>query len=167
MKIIVFSDSHGKNDEMRRIMLMHKDAYAFLHLGDGAPGFLTLCRENALAGFAVKGNCDFFSGEHHLENSMVLTFGAFRFFLCHGDAYAVDWSTTRLALAAKERGCQVALYGHTHVGDNTYLPPKDENDAPLYLFNPGSISRPRDNTASFGVIEIKNDQILLNVAKLR
>lgn len=167
MKIIVFSDSHGKNDGMRRVMLMHRDAYAFLHLGDGAPGFLTLCRELSLAGFAVRGNCDFFTGEHVLEDSMVLTFEGFRFLLTHGDAYGVNWTETSLALAAKEKGCHVALYGHTHVGVNRYLPPRDDSDTPLYLFNPGSISRPRDVGPSFGIIEIKNSQLLLNVAKLR
>lgn len=167
MKLIVFSDSHGKNDTMRRIMRVHSDAYAFLHLGDGAPMFLALCREMGVAGFAVKGNCDFFTGDYPLEDSMTLTFDSVKMFLTHGDAYGVNWSTTRLALAAKEEGCQVALYGHTHVGENRYLPPVDERDTPLYLFNPGSISRPRDDGASFGVIEIRNGQLLLNIAKVK
>ena len=165
MKLIVFSDSHGKTDTMRRIMRMHADAYAFLHLGDGAPSFLALCREMSFACFAVKGNCDFFTGDYPLDKSMVLTFDGVKIFLTHGDAYGVNFSTTRLALAAKEAGCRIALYGHTHVGEETYLPPLDENDTPLSIMNPGSVEKPRDKYASYGVIEIKNEQILLNVAK--
>lgn len=166
MKLIVFSDSHGKTDNMRRIMHMHADAYAFLHLGDGAPSFLSLCREMSLAGFAVKGNCDFFTGDYPLEKHMTLTFDGVKLFLTHGDDYGVNFSTTRLALAAKEADCQIALYGHTHVGKDEYLSPLDENDKPLYILNPGSTDKPRDNKASYGIIEIKNGQILTNIAKV-
>ena len=165
MKLIVFSDSHGKTDAMQRIIRKHPDAYCFLHLGDGAPSFLTLCRECGVAGFAVKGNCDFFTGDHLLEKSMTLTFDGIKFFLTHGDAYGVNFSNTRLALAAKEAGCQVALYGHTHIGESVYLPPVDEQDTPIWIMNPGSIARPRDSVYSYGVIEIQNRQILMNIAK--
>ena len=78
----------------------------------------------------------------------------------------MNYSTTRLALAAKEEGCRIALYGHTHIGEEHYLPPLDDNDTPLILFNPGSIAKPRDNKASFGVIEIQNGEILTNIAKV-
>ena len=166
MKLIVFSDSHGKTDTLRRIMRTHADAHAFLHFGDGAPSFLALCRELTLAGFAVKGNCDFFTGDYPLEKSMTLTFDGVKLFLTHGDSYGVNFSTTRLALAAKEQGCKIALYGHTHVGEETYLPPLDETDTPLYIMNPGSTDKPRDSRASYGIIEIQNGQILMNIAKI-
>lgn len=166
MKILVFSDSHGKNDTMRRLMLANRDAL-FLHLGDGAPDFLSLCRQLQVGGYAVRGNCDFFGGEGGLSRSLTQTFDGFRFFLTHGDAYNVNWSTERLVWAAKEAGCQVALYGHTHVGENRYLPAADENDTPLYLFNPGSIALPRDGKASYGVIELVNGQIALRHVLLR
>lgn len=166
MKIVVFSDSHGQDYALERVMRLHKDAYCFLHLGDGAAGFLSLCRTLGVAGHAVKGNCDFFTGEFHLTKTATLTFDGIKFFLTHGDTFGVNWSKENLVYAAKEQGCGVALYGHTHVGFNQYLPAADENDTPIYLFNPGSISQPRDGTASYGLIWVDGENILLNVVKL-
>ena len=48
MKIIVVSDSHGREENLKRVIEMHRNADVFLHLGDGAPGFLSLCRTMAL-----------------------------------------------------------------------------------------------------------------------
>lgn len=166
MKLLVFSDSHGKDDVMRRLMLANRDA-CFFHLGDGAASFLSLCRDLSCGGYAVKGNCDFFTGDYALPRCQSVTLEGFRFFLTHGDAYAVNYSRDRLAFAAKEAGCHVALYGHTHVSENRYLPAESETDSPLYLFNPGSISRPRDGKASYGVIELVNRQIHLRVVPLK
>lgn len=165
MKIVVFSDSHGKDALMRRIMLRHRDAY-FFHLGDGAPSFLSLCRDMTLPGFAVRGNCDFFEGEFPLEPTQVVTLEGYRFFLTHGHAYGVKGGFCgRLARAAREAGCQVALFGHTHLRLNRYLS-GTEGEAPLYLFNPGSISQPREGGPSYGVIEIVKGQLLLNLAEV-
>ncbi len=166
MKLVVFSDSHGHNDRMRSVIRMQKNADAFLHLGDGAPDFLFLCEEASVTGFAVRGNCDLCSTHRRLEKTMTLTFEGVRLFLTHGDGYQVNWSTVPLSLAAKEAACLVALYGHTHIAENRYLPPMDENDRPLYLFNPGSISKPRDGAPSYGVIELNMGQVLLNTVKL-
>ena len=49
--------------------------------------------------------------------------------------------------AARENGCRVALYGHTHKGETHY-------DEGIYVMNPGSPSAPRDGRASYGVIDI-------------
>ena len=35
MKILVFSDSHGKYDNMQKAVNLHPDAKYILHLGDG------------------------------------------------------------------------------------------------------------------------------------
>ena len=35
-------------------------------------------------------------------------------FCCHGHRYGVKSGLARLAARAKELGCEVALYGHTH-----------------------------------------------------
>lgn len=162
MKILVFSDSHGKDDAMRRLMLANREA-VFFHLGDGAPSFLALSRELGVASFAVCGNCDIFTGEFPLEKNLTVTLENYRFFLTHGDAFGVGGDLARLTAVARREGCQAALFGHTHVGMTRYLPPEEEK-TPLYLFNPGSIARPRDGRLSYGVIEIVKGQILFNIA---
>lgn len=168
MTIIVFSDSHGSDFEMAAIIRREKRrADCFLHLGDGAVSFLELCDECGVLGYAVKGNCDFFLKGRDIPPSRVLTFEGISLLLCHGDAYGVGWSTDRLALSAKERGCRIALYGHTHIADNRYLPPNNDTDSPLYVLNPGSIARPRDGKApSYARIDTDGKNILLNIVRL-
>ena len=165
MKIVVFSDSHGYDYDMERLIRKHSDAYCFFHLGDGAPAFLTLCGRLGVIGHAVKGNCDLFTGEHDIRPTATVTLGRFSFFLTHGDRYGVNWSKENLVYAAKERGCNVAIYGHTHVAHQQYIPAADENDKPVYLFNPGSISRPRDGAPSYGIIDFEGDNILFNTVR--
>ena len=167
MTIIVFSDSHGSDFEMRRIIeLQKRHAHCFLHLGDGAVSFLALCEELGVLGYAVRGNCDFFLKGYRILDSSVLHFEGLSLYMTHGDAVGVGFSTTALTLAAKEQGCKIALYGHTHVADTRYLPPVDDTDTPIYLMNPGSISRPRDNGASYGRIDFDQNNVLLNIVRL-
>lgn len=167
MTIIVFSDSHGSDYEMAEIIRRQKRyADCFLHLGDGAVTFLELCDELNVLGYAVKGNCDFFLKGRDIPTKRVLTLGGISFFLAHGDAYGVNWSTDNLARAAKETGCRIALYGHTHVASERYLPPLDDADRELYLFNAGSISRPRDGRPSYGKIDTDGKNILFNIIRL-
>ena len=167
MTVIVFSDSHGSDYEMAEIIRRQKRyADCFLHLGDGAVTFLELCDELGVLGYAVKGNCDFFLKGRDLPPKRVLTLGGISLFLTHGDAYGVNWSTDNLARAAQEQGCALALYGHTHVADNRYLPPLDENGKGLYLLNPGSIARPRDGKAAYGKIDTDGKNILCNIVRL-
>ena len=54
MKIIVFSDTHGVNYPMKEVMRLHQNADLFLHLGDGAPDFVTLCQSQGLPFAAVR-----------------------------------------------------------------------------------------------------------------
>lgn len=167
MTIIVFSDSHGSDYEMSEIIRRQKRyADCFLHLGDGGVSFLELCHELGVLGYAVKGNCDFFLKGHDLPTQRVLTFEGISLFLAHGDSYGVNWSTDNLVRAAKEKGCGIALYGHTHVADNRYLPPFDENDTPIYILNPGSIARPRDGKPAYAKIDTDGKNILLNIVRL-
>lgn len=167
MTIVVFSDSHGSDFEMAEVIRRQKrHADCFLHLGDGAVTFLELCDELGVLGYAVKGNCDHFLKGRDIPTSRMLTFEGISLFLAHGDAYGVGWSTDRLVNAAKEKGCKLALYGHTHVADNRYLPPLDENDSPIYLLNPGSIARPRDGYPAYAKIDTDGKNILINVVRL-
>ena len=134
MKIAVFSDSHGQTQAMLRAIRASRPDAVF-HLGD-------YCRDTSLIerGFsdtplyAVRGNGDFASRE---ETTLFLTLGGTRFFLTHGHFYGVKSGFAALLSAAKERGADVVLFGHTHKAYQDY-------HRGMYVINPGA-------TGSYGV----------------
>ena len=160
MKFIVFSDSHGSRRTMLEAMASHPNADCFLHLGDGAPDFVELCRSKGLPYAAVRGNCDFASD---LPTEMTLSFGEFTFYLTHGHICGAKYSTYGLREHGQHAGADVVLYGHTHIPHLEYI--SDEGDHPYYLFNPGSAKSGYGSPATYGVIEIKGKNLLLSHAK--
>lgn len=150
---------------MRRVMAVHCDADCFIHLGDGAPGFMSLCEGEGLFALAVKGNCDFYS-QYELPSEIIHKFEDYRFFITHGNRYGVSFSKQSLEEAARLNRCDVALFGHTHVAYSEYITADGTSKKGLYLFNPGSLCIPRDGACSYGVIIIHSGQILFNSALL-
>lgn len=75
----------------------------------------------------VRGNCDWDAG----PDELIVEVGGVRFLLTHGHRYGVKSGTGTLARAAKEKGVDVACFGHTHEAVN--VPSRD-----VWLFNPGS-----------------------------
>ena len=69
--------------------------------------------------------------------------------------------------AARDRGCDIALYGHTHRQDTRYIPPEPDGDKPMWIVNPGSIGLPRDgHEPKYAVIRIVNGQPLISCTQL-
>lgn len=133
MKVIVISDSHGDLENFKRVIKKEGKPDMVIHLGDiiGQGDLLRQicdCPVNI-----VKGNCDFYS-----ENSLteVISVEKNKIFATHGHHYGVEWGLERLYYAAVENGCNIAMFGHTHVPEIT---PRGE----IMIINPGSISRPR------------------------
>lgn len=73
----------------------------------------------------------FFGG---LPDELELEVEGRRLFACHGHRYGVKSGTERLAEAAKARGCDIALYGHTHV-------PDVHEEKGILMINPGCMTR--------------------------
>lgn len=170
MKLLVVSDSHGQEALLRRVMLTHKDAECTLHLGDGAPAFLTLAAELGMPALAVGGNCDLFSDPAAERMPWgVYPLGEHRIFYTHGHLYRVEWGMEALVHAAREQNCTVALFGHTHIPEVIHLPAPegDPKGHPLILMNPGSISRPRNGSLpGYGLVQWIRGQLLVNTAPL-
>ncbi len=156
MKLIVFSDSHGSNYGMMKAMDLHHNADCFLHLGDGAPDFVALCQSRGLPYAAVRGNCDFASD---LPLELVLNFGGIQFYLTHGHICSAKYSTEGLRTRGHDARADVILFGHTHQRLCLY---ESDSTHPYYLFNPGAAGRSYGTDPSYGVIEIRNRQILLS-----
>lgn len=142
MKWLVFSDSHGSIDYMRRAVELESPDRV-LHLGD-------MVRDGAklralfpkLPMEQVRGNCDGWSGDEPEEKEVFLQDR--RVWMLHGHTYQVKLGTGLLASEARARGVDVVVFGHTHV-------PVCDWDGP-WIMNPGTVSgMPR---ATYGVIEL-------------
>jgi putative phosphoesterase len=161
MKILVFSDSHGKYKRMAEVF--SRDRYdVVLFLGDGMSDFERLQKENMTSTrmIAVKGNCDFFDGT---PEERILDLDGFRILMLHGHTKNVKHGTTVLEYYAREKGVDLVLYGHTHSRDIRRI----EGENSFYIFNPGSIGASGYLNPSFGYIETVGGQIVLNVAEYR
>ena len=153
--ILVFSDSHGYHDNMVRAAAQYPDAECVIHLGDGVEDARYLILPPTCGILTVRGNCDTFSKEPVLIEPELC---GKKFMICHGDAYGVRNDTLRLVTEAKRRGCDIALFGHTH---EQYAEEVRYDGKILYVFNPGSITRPRIGRPGYGVIRIDGEAVTL------
>lgn len=155
MKILVFSDTHGYTAQMHEI-INRKQAGTDLviHLGDNYRDIDTVSRDFPTVAFlGVRGNCDFIANDDY-PLWRTFTYDGHKFFITHGHMQAVKHSSYELLCAeAKKNGCDAVLFGHTHIGTH-----KEING--IKVFNPGSLSNPRDFTAgTYGIITIKDGKL--------
>ena len=150
MQILVMSDSHRNDYPVKRLL----DKYATqvqmaVHLGDCAPDLLQFQADYPhITMVAVAGNSD---SSPDLEKERVLSLNdsaPCRILLVHGDQHTVTWNYDRLAYYAQEKAVHACLFGHTHVPANLRV-------GSVFLFNPGSVSVPRDGSrAGYGLLQI-------------
>lgn len=172
MKILVFSDSHQRNNYMKAAIDMHKavgNIDCIFHLGDGVKDLEYLSPQIPVC--YVDGNYEEYITSYlarkSLKSETVIELAGYRFFLTHGHRYRVKDGLESLIEAAKRNNADVAVFGHTHEQYYEYIPPNVDETHGLYLFNPGSISRPRDNVFSYGLIEIRDNNILISHASIQ
>ncbi len=147
MRILVFSDSHGNTACMDKAINTIGSFDAIIHLGDINADARYLERTyGQYPVYAVQGNNDF---SFSFPNERTIELEGVKIYMCHGHTRGVRRGTDALRAAAKERGCSVALYGHTHV-------PKNITEDGILIFNPGSCRLPGNYSPSFGVLEIEN-----------
>lgn len=152
MRILVFSDSHGSSRCIEEALLIHQDASAVIHLGDGERDMSRV--EDLLEGkkvIQVCGNCDFAS---LLPCNEIVTLGGVKIFCSHGHTELVKHGTGALRSKARSLGAHIALYGHTHESVTDY-------DEGLYVMNPGSA-----RVGEYGAIDITPSGIMLLKMKL-
>jgi putative phosphoesterase len=164
VRIIVFSDSHGNYEALRRVVQKHEgDAGIFLHLGDGEREFDRI-REKFphLEMHGVSGNCDWSSLTRTRE---ILWAEGKKIFYTHGHIFHVKSGLGELRASAAALGADVAVFGHTHTALTEY-------EDGLYLLNPGSISGGASSTsgaagnASYGILDITGAGLAANIVRL-
>lgn len=149
MRLIAVSDIHGKKGNLFEIVDRHiKEADYFLCLGDCNSGDdfddINIFFEKKFHLITVSGNTDYYSSEPATRE---FTLEGKKIMLCHGHTFNVKMTYTTLAHEAKNRGVDIALFGHTH---EPYI--NIENG--IYLMNPGSVAN-----GSYGIIDIHNKEI--------
>ena len=111
MKILIISDTHTKHDNLLKVLERECPVDLLIHLGD-AEGYEDYIAEQAGCPVeVVAGNNDFFS---MLDREREITIGKYRALLTHGHYYGVSVGTERLKEEARARGCDIAMFGHTH-----------------------------------------------------
>lgn len=134
MKVLVVSDSHGRNDLLRKAIGQEAPIDMLIHAGDiegDLDRILGPKREYSI--HAVCGNMDWGGG---LEIAEAFDMGGHKVFLTHGHHYGVHFTMAELRKAAESCGAEVAIFGHTHM---PFL--EEQND--ILLLNPGSVAKPR------------------------
>ena len=154
MKIIVVSDTHGSYRNFKKVMQMHRNADIVVHCGDSRDELDEIKQEfRDKVYYTVKGNCDFGT---MLPLTEEFTVDGVRFFATHGHIYNVKYGLFDLDEAAREKKADIVLFGHTHVA-------VDAVHDGIRFFNPGSLGY----EGTFGVIEVKDGQVLTNIARLK
>ena len=136
--ILVISDTHRLAMKLREVMKQEKkrNFTRVLHLGD-LEGEGKLVEEiTGLPLEAVSGNCDY---DREWPHETITQIGRHMVFMAHGHRYGVNYSRVDLVEMALGSGCDVALYGHTHVPEFTVYPNG------FILANPGSLGHPRQH----------------------
>ena len=133
MKVLIVSDTHRRHGNLETVLENVGKMDLLIHLGDaeGEEDYI-----EAIAGCPVEiiaGNNDFFS---NLDKEKVILLGKYKVLLTHGHYYNVTVGVERLKEEARERGIDIAMFGHTH---RPYLEIGNE----LVILNPRSISFPR------------------------
>ncbi len=144
MKWLVFSDSHGNLDYMRRAVESEKPDRV-LHLGDVVRDARQLQRDYPdLPMEWVRGNCDGYSGDDSDPEEKEVFFSGKRVWMLHGHTYQVKLGIGMMTNEARARGMAVVVFGHTH-------DPMCCMEGNLWVMNPGTVNgMPR---ATYGVIE--------------
>ncbi|MBR0366521.1 MAG: metallophosphoesterase [Clostridia bacterium] len=145
-RILVFSDTHDDIKLCRKI-INNIPCDLIIHAGDYVADAQRLrqeFRDKEL--IYVRGNCDMLA---YAPDEEIAEINGVKIFIVHGHRHGVkfEYDYKTLIRAAKDAGCRVAVFGHTH---NSYCEDRDG----LLLLNPGSARYGR----SYGVIEIEDNE---------
>lgn len=176
MKFVVISDVHGRADLVDAVARLHSDRDGILFLGDGIRDLDTDRLTSGGRLFAgVRGNCDPFflrTANYDFAEELLLRLGEYNVLMMHGHTHGVKADHGRAAAYAASRGADILLYGHTHIPVEKYYPEGTELcgkilEKPLFVMNPGSLGEPRGRDHSYGLLQIKNGQVLISHGSLK
>ena len=159
MKILVFSDSHGKSKHIDEALKIHGGVCDLvIFLGDGLSDIEYIKgKYPGITFFSVKGNCDFFAGGY--PNYSVLDLDGIKVLVTHGHLFGAKGGYERLVYLALEKEADAVFFGHTHVPTCEIV---ECNDKQIHLFNPGSIGY----GGTYGVVNTSGKVLVCSHGKI-
>lgn len=151
MKILVVSDSHGRNVYLEKV-LETVEPDMLIHLGDLEGSEIFIQNKVSCPVEMVSGNNDYFSD---LEREKLITIGRYKILLTHGHRYRVHFGTETIKDWARQMGADIVMFGHTHM-------PLLDTSTDVTALNPGSISQPRQEgrIPTYAIVELdRNGEI--------
>ena len=152
MKVLIVSDTHRRDENLRAVIRKEMPFDMMVHLGETEGSevyFEDWVRNERCSVYTVRGNNDFFSAS---PAERMIYIGKYKVFMTHGHMYGVSMSTSRLREEAKSRGADIAMFGHSH---RPHLARVED----LIVLNPGSLSYPRqaDRKGTYVVMTLDED----------
>jgi len=149
MKILIVSDTHGRDKALKNLLERVKPIDMLVHCGDveGSEDYIRSLAQCPV--HMVAGNNDFFCDLPKEEEFQI---GRYRVLLTHGHYYYISMGTQMLKEDARARGFDIVMFGHTH---RPYL----EQDGDIVVLNPGSLSYPRQEgrKPSYMIMDLDRD----------
>jgi putative phosphoesterase len=133
MKVLIVSDTHGRNQYLIDTINRVGPIDLLIHLGDFENGEDYIKSMITCPVEFVAGNNDFFNG---LPKDKLIQIGKYKVLLTHGHRYGVNFSTEAIIETAKKQKADIVMFGHTHV-------PLIDMTGSVWVINPGSIALPR------------------------
>ena len=135
MKVLIISDTHRSLNTLLEALEREEPIDMLIHLGDVERQMADIRQMVDCPIHMIAGNNDFLSG---LVNEEVFHIGRYKVFITHGHGYMVNITEEYLQEAARERGADIVMYGHTHR-------PSLLIEEDLITLNPGSLTYPRQS----------------------
>ena len=148
MKILIVSDTHRRDENLKTVIEKTGPLDMLIHLGDveGSEEKISWWVNEGCDIEMVAGNNDFFS---MLEREKEIEIGKYKVLLTHGHCYNVSLGPDHLFVEARDRKADLVFFGHTH---RPYM----EERHGITVLNPGSLSYPRQDgrLPSYVIMEI-------------
>jgi putative phosphoesterase len=161
VKILVVSDSHGNNENIRKAIELEKPFDMLVHCGDVEGTLNTFEDDGSYEIRVVRGNCDY-GNSLPIEDEFKASF--YNVWVTHGNKYNVKYEDdlTQLKEAAKKKRTDIVLFGHSH-----YAEIVNDKESGIVFVNPGSIGTPRSSAekATYAVMEITEDYEIIPTIK--
>lgn len=132
MKVLVFSDSHGRKELVDRMLSKEPDCTEVIFLGDGMSDIEWVKEFYPEKRFTcVRGNNDW---SYNINTEAYKHFDGVTLMATHGDKLEVRTTIFYLCKQASAVKASLALYGHTHVAKTV-----TESTSGVTAVNPGAL----------------------------
>jgi len=133
MKVLIVSDTHGRNHYLIDTINRVSPIDMLIHLGDFESGEEYIKSMLECPVEFVSGNNDFFT---RIPKDKIIYIGKYKVLLTHGHRYGVNFSPSGLEEIGNRHQVDIVMFGHTHV-------PLIDLTGNIWIINPGSLALPR------------------------